>query len=33
MRAHERVGFEVIYSYQDATDDWNVVVLDLHRQA
>lgn len=33
MRAHERVGFEVIYSYQDATDDWNVVVLNLHRQA
>lgn len=29
MRAHERVGFKVIHSFSDATDDWNIVVLDL----
>ena len=29
MRAHERVGFEILHTYQDATDLWNLVVWDL----
>lgn len=28
MRAHERVGFRTIHTYQDHTDVWNVVVWD-----
>ncbi|WP_426751158.1 GNAT family N-acetyltransferase [Myxococcus sp. Y35] len=28
LRAHERVGFETIHTYQDATDDWAVVAWD-----
>jgi RimJ/RimL family protein N-acetyltransferase len=27
-RAHERVGFRTIHTYQDHTDVWNVVVWD-----
>lgn len=29
MRAHERVGFETIHVYADATDEWAVVAWDL----
>lgn len=29
MRAHERVGFEVIHTYRDATDDWAVIAWHL----
>lgn len=29
MRAHARVGFEVIHTYRDATDDWAVIAWDL----
>lgn len=25
MRAHERVGFEVMHRYRDETDEWNVI--------
>lgn len=28
MRAHERVGFKTIHTYQDHMDEWNVVVWD-----
>ena len=28
MRAHERVGFRIIETYRDATDDWAVVAWD-----
>ncbi|ATB47194.1 GNAT family N-acetyltransferase [Corallococcus macrosporus] len=28
MRAHERVGFETIHTYRDATDEWAVVAWD-----
>lgn len=28
IRAHERVGFETIHTYKDATDVWCVMVLD-----
>ena len=28
QRAHERVGFRTIYTYEDFTDLWNVVVWD-----
>ncbi len=28
QRAHEKVGFETIYNYTDASDEWNVVVWD-----
>lgn len=28
QRAHERVGFRTIYTYEDYTDVWNVVVWD-----
>jgi hypothetical protein len=31
MRAHERVGFETIKTYEDETDIWNVVVLPLRK--
>lgn len=26
IRAHEKVGFKTIYTYQDAIDEWNVVL-------
>jgi ribosomal protein S18 acetylase RimI-like enzyme len=29
MRAHERVGFEIIHRYRDATDDWAVLAWDF----
>ena len=29
MRAHERAGFKVIKKYQDSTDSWAVVAMDL----
>lgn len=29
MRAHERVGFQTIHTYQDETDWWNVVAWDF----
>jgi GNAT superfamily N-acetyltransferase len=28
LQAHKRVGFETIYTYEDAMDTWNVVVWD-----
>ena len=28
MKAHERVGFKTIHTYEDAADIWNVVVWD-----
>jgi len=28
MRAHEKVGFKTIYTYTDASDEWNVVIWD-----
>jgi len=28
MRAHERVGFETIHTYRDATDEWAVIAWD-----
>ena len=28
MRAHKRVGFEVVYTFIDETDEWNIVVWD-----
>ncbi|HEX8699888.1 MAG TPA: GNAT family N-acetyltransferase [Myxococcaceae bacterium] len=28
MRAHERVGFQTIHTYRDATDEWAVVLWD-----
>lgn len=30
MRAHTRVGFELLKTYRDATDEWAVVALPLH---
>lgn len=29
MRAHEKVGFETIYSFEDETDNWNILLWDL----
>lgn len=29
LRAHERVGFETIHSFKDATDEWNILLWDL----
>jgi len=26
LKAHEKMGFETIYTYQDSVDEWNVVV-------
>lgn len=31
LRAHERVGFEVVHRHRDATDDWVVVLLKLKK--
>ena len=28
MKAHQRVGFETIHTFKDATDDWNIVAWD-----
>ena len=28
MRAHERVGFQTIHSFQDETDKWNILLWD-----
>ncbi len=28
MKAHQRVGFEVVHTFRDATDEWNIVVWD-----
>jgi len=28
LRAHEKVGFEIIHTYKDALDEWAVVVWD-----
>jgi GNAT superfamily N-acetyltransferase len=28
LRAHERVGFQVLHTHRDATDDWAVVLWD-----
>lgn len=28
MQAHEKVGFNTIYTYRDALDEWNVVVWE-----
>jgi len=29
MRAHERVGFITVNTFRDATDEWNILVLNL----
>lgn len=29
MRAHERVGFQILHTYQDTTDLWNLLVWDF----
>ena len=28
MKAHQRVGFEVVHTFQDKVDKWNIVVWD-----
>lgn len=28
LKAHQRIGFQTIYTYKDAMDEWNVVVWD-----
>ena len=28
MKAHQRVGFEVVHTFQDKVDEWNIVVWD-----
>lgn len=28
LKAHERIGFQTIYTYSDAMDEWDVVVWD-----
>ena len=32
LRAHEKVGFENIHAYSDATDHWVILLLDLHKK-
>ena len=29
MRAHDRVGFEVIHTFEDHTDHWNIMLMEL----
>ena len=31
MRAHERVGFEIVNTFRDQTDEWNILVWNLKR--
>lgn len=31
MRAHEKVGFETIYSFEDETDQWNILAWDFRK--
>jgi ribosomal protein S18 acetylase RimI-like enzyme len=28
MKAHQRVGFEIVHTFQDKLDEWNIVVWD-----
>jgi len=28
LKAHDKIGFQTIYTYRDAMDEWNVVVWD-----
>ena len=28
MKAHQRVGFEIIHTFRDSLDEWNIVVWD-----
>lgn len=28
MRAHEKIGFQKIHNYQDATENWNIMLWD-----
>lgn len=28
MKAHERVGFEILHTFRDETDEWNILVWD-----
>lgn len=28
MRAHEKIGFQTIHSFQDKTDHWNILIWD-----
>ena len=28
LRAHEKIGFKIIYTYKDVLDEWNVVLWD-----
>lgn len=32
LKAHEKIGFETIYQYRDATDHWNIVLWDWKNQ-
>ena len=27
--AHERVGFEIVNTFRDATDEWNILILNF----
>ena len=29
MRAHERIGFEIVHTFRDQTDEWNILVWNL----
>lgn len=29
MRAHERMGFTTVLTFQDATDEWNILAWKL----
>jgi RimJ/RimL family protein N-acetyltransferase len=31
MRAHERVGFEVVHTFRDQTDEWKILAWNLRR--
>ena len=31
MRAHERVGFEIVNTFRDQTDEWNILAWNLKR--
>jgi hypothetical protein len=30
LKAHDKIGFQSIYKYNDVVDEWDVVIWDWH---
>lgn len=31
MKAHESIGFKTIHTFEDETDQWNIIVWDWNK--